>query len=604
MSLDRRQTLGAAAAAATLFPLAAAGRAAEAKPRKVFRMAFQIAETGFDPARISDIYSRIVTSHVFEALYGYDPLARPGRIVPRVAAALPEVNADFTEHRIRIRPGIYFAADPAFKGQRRELVAQDFIYALQRFADPKTASRMWPSLEEQGIVGLAERRQQALDGKKPFDYDAPVAGLQAPDKHTLVLRLKAPRPRLIEVLAQSDLFGAVAREVVEAYGDDIAAHPVGTGPYRLVQWRRSSLIVLERNPDYREVYYETAATDPEALAIAARFKGRRLPMIDRVEISPIEESQPRWLSFLNGEHDFIERIPPEFVEIALPGGKVAPNLAKQGIQLYRLPAADCAFTFFNMEDPQIGGMAPHRVALRRAISLSLDVEAEIRRVRRGQAVVAQSLVLPHTTGYDAQFRSENGEYSPAKAKALLDLYGYTERDADGFRKHPDGKPLTIEIATQPDKLSRQYDELWNRNLRAVGLRPRFTSSQWPEQLKLARAGKLQLWYLGNTASYPDGIGMLQRLYGPQSGQQNYSRFKYPPFDKLYEQAQVLPDGPARDALFREAKRMQVAFMPMKVHVHRVINDMAQPWVVGYRRQLFWVDLFQNLDIDLDKLPGS
>ena len=596
MSLNRREAL----AASTLAAWAPTAVRAEA-PKKVFRMAFQIAETGFDPARISDIYSRIVTSHIFEALYGYDPLARPARLVPRIASALPEANADFTVHTVRIRPGVFFQDDAAFGGKKRELVAQDFVYSLLRFADPKIVSQMWPTVEEQGILGLVERRQKANDGKQAFDYDTPLEGLRAVDKYTLQFRLKAPRPRLVEVLAQSDLFGAVAREVVEKYGDDIPAHPVGTGPYRLAQWRRSSFIALERNPGYREVFYETTATDPEALKIAAHMKGKRLPLIDRVEISPIEESQPRWLSFLNKEHDFIERVPPEFVNIALPNGEVAPNLAKQGIQLFRLPAADCAFTFFNMDDPQLGGMQPHRVALRRAISLGMDVQSEIRRVRRGQAVVAQSLVLPHTTGYDPAFKSENGEYNPAKAQALLDLYGYHQRDAEGFRKHPDGTPLTVEIATQPDALSRQYDELWNRNFRAIGIRPKFLTGKWPEQLKLARAGKLQLWYLGSTASYPDGIGMLQRLYGPQSGQQNYSRFKYAPFDRLYERAQLLPDGPERDALFHEAKRIQVAYMPMKVHVHRIVNDMAHPWVIGYRRQLFWVDVFQNLDIDLERL---
>jgi ABC-type transport system substrate-binding protein len=583
-----------AALAATALPLAVQAQA----PKKVFRMAIQIAETGFDPARISDIYSRMVTAHLFEGLYNYDPLARPARIRPLIATAMPEANADFTEHLVRLRPGVFFQDDPAFPGGKgRELVAEDFVYSLKRFADPSTKSPMWSSLEEQGILGLAELRAAARDGKA-FDYDAPIEGLRAPDRFTLVFKLKSPRPRLVELLAQGDLFGAVAREVAEKYGEDIPAHPVGTGPYRLVQWRRSSFIALERNPGYREVFYETSATDPEALQIAAHFKGRRLPLIDRVEISPIEESQPRWLSFLNREHDFIERVPPEFVNVALPGGVVAPNLAKQGIRLYRHPASDCAFTVFNMEDAQVGGYEPHRVALRRAIALAIDVPSEIRRVRRGQAVVAHSLVLPHTSGYDPDFRSENGEFNPARARALLDTFGFRDRDGDGFREHPDGRPLTIEVATQPDSLSRQYDELWNKNLRAVGLRPRFLSGKWPEQLKQARAGKLALWMLGSTAAYPDGIGMLQRLYGPQSGNQNLSRFKLPAFDRLYERIQVLPDGPERNALFHEAKRLQVAYMPMKVHVHRLIPDMAHPWVIGYRRQLFWQDLFQYLDIDL------
>jgi ABC-type transport system substrate-binding protein len=598
VNVNRRTALAASA-----LPLAVPASASDA-PKKVFRMAFQIAETGFDPARISDIYSRIVTSHIFEALYGYDPLARPARLVPRIAVALPEMNADFTVHTVRIRPGVFFQDDPVFKGKRRALTARDFEYSLKRFADPRVISPMWPALEEQGILGLAELRKQAVDRKQAFDYDAPVEGLRVLDEHTLQFRLKAPRPRLVELLAQGDLFGAVAREVVEHYGDAIPAHPVGTGPYRLAQWRRSSFIALERNESYREVYYETAATDPEALKIAAHFKGKRLPLIDRVEISPIEEPQPRWLSFLNGEHDFIERVPPAFASVGLPHGRIAPNLAQRGIQLYRLPAADCAFTFFNMEDAQLGGFEPHRVALRRAISLAMNIDEEIRNVRRGQAIPAQSLVLPHTTGYDPEFKSENSEYNPAKAKALLDLYGYRDRDGDGFREHPDGKPLTIEIATQPDAQSKEFDQLWNKNFRAVGLKPVFFSGKWPEQLKLARAGKLPLWYLGSTAAYPDGIGMLQRLYGPQSGEQNYSRFRHAGFDQLYEKAQRLPDGPERDALFNEAKRIQVAFMPMKVHVHRIVNDMAHPWVIGYRRQLFWVDLFQNLDIDLSRKPSA
>ncbi|MFN4115286.1 MAG: ABC transporter substrate-binding protein, partial [Inhella sp.] len=504
---------------------------------------------------------------------------------------------------IRIRPGVRFQDDPAFGGKPRELVAEDFVYSLKRFADPRIPSPMWAEVEGLGIVGLGELREAAKRSGS-FDYDAPLDGLRALDRHTLQFQLRAPRPRLVQVLAQSDLFGAVAREVVERYGDDIPAHPVGTGPYRLVQWRRSSFIALERNPSYREVGWDTVATDPEALEIAARLRGQRLPLIDRVEVTPIEESQPRWLSFLNGEHDFIERIPPEFTHIALPNGQIAPNLAKRGMQLYRLAASDCGYTYFNMEDEQLGGMAPHRVALRRAISLGIDVQTEIQLVRRGQAVPAQSPVLPHASGYDPAYRSENSSFDPARAKALLDVYGYHDRDGDGWREHPDGKPLTITIATNPDALSRQFDEQWNRNLRRLGLRPRFVSGKWPEQLKLARAGKLQLWTLGQTGQYPDGILMLQRLYGPASGQQNLSRFRHAGFDAIYERLLELPDGPEREALFFEAKRIQAAYMPLKMHVHRIVNDMAQPWVFGYRRQLFWTDFWQFIDIDLDRLGAG
>ena len=111
----------------------------------------------------------------------------------------------------------------------------------------------------------------------------------------------------------------------------IPSHPVGTGPFRLADWRRSSKIVLERNPTYANVVYdaEPAADDAEGQALLARFKGRKLPMIDRVEVSIIEESQPRWLSFLNKQQDLLERLPFDFMNVAAPNGVLAPHLARQ-----------------------------------------------------------------------------------------------------------------------------------------------------------------------------------------------------------------------------------------------------------------------------------
>ena len=590
-----RAAMGVALLALAL--VSAAQAQGGARP-KVLRVAFPVAETGFDPARIVDLYSRTVTPHIFEALYAYDHLARPFRIVPLTAAGMPEHSADFRTWTVRLKPGIFFADDPAFKGRRRELVAADYVYSFKRIVDPANKSPVVAGILDQKFVGLNALRDDAVKHNRPFDYDRPIEGLQALDRHTIRFQLEEPRPRFIEVLATGDLFGAVAREVVEHYGDDIPAHPVGTGPFRLTQWRRSSLIVLERNPQFRDMVYDAqpAPDDAEGQALLARFKGRRLPMVDRVEISIIEESQPRWLAFLNGQIDLIN-VPAEFINQAMPAGQVAPNLARQGIRGYRTVNADSAFTYFNMDDPVLGGYTPDRIALRRAIALAIDVEREIRQVRRGQAVVAQSPVVPHTSGYDAKFKSENGDHDPARAKALLDLFGYVDRDGDGWRDLPDGRPLVLEIATQPDQLSRQFDELWKKNMETIGIRVKFFPGKWPEQLRAARAGKLQLWTLGSSAAAPDGQGSLARLYGPQAGSQNLARFKNDAFDAIYDRMQVLPDGPERDALFLEAKRIAVAYMPMKYTVHRISNDLTQPRLVGYRRPLFWQEWWHMVDVD-------
>jgi ABC-type transport system substrate-binding protein len=327
------------------------------EPKKTLKHAYRIAETSFDPAAISDLYSRTITPHIFESLYGYDHLARPAKIKPLLAAAMPEVSADFRTWTVKVRPGIYYQNDPAFKGKKREVVAQDFVYAVQRIVDPATKSPLWGWVEGWGVVGLAEARKEATDAKGPFNYDQVIEGLRALDRYTLQYTLKKARPRFVENIANSDVLGAQAREVAEFYGDTIGAHPVGTGPFRLKEWRRSSLIVLERSPDYREVFYdaEPAADDADGQVLLARFKGRRLPMVDEVHISIIEEAQPFWLSFLNEGIDIVAgptgAVPGEYVNQAAPGGKLAPNLAKRGLQMKRQVNSDAVLFFFNMEDP-------------------------------------------------------------------------------------------------------------------------------------------------------------------------------------------------------------------------------------------------------------
>jgi len=616
--VTRRTALRAALAAAWLAVAAgiapATGPAADAPGapgaptagKKVFRYAFRIAEAGFDPAKVSDLYSRTITPHIFESLYGYDPLARPAKVRPLTASGMPEVSADFRTWTVKLRPGIYFASDPAFKGQRRELVAEDYVYSMKRFADPANNSPTWADLEGAEILGLREARKAAVDGKKPFDYGATIEGLRALDRYTIQYKLRDPKPRFITAyLTAGDLHGAVAREVVDFYGPEIQGHPVGTGPFKLVQWRRSSLIALERSEDFREMLYdaEPAADDTEGQAILKRLKGRRLPMVDRVEVSIIDENQPRWLTFLQGASDFLEEVPPEFISQAMPGGQVAPNLARQGVQGYRMVRADIAFTYFNMEDPVVGGYTPGKVALRRAIGLAIDVPREIALVRRNQAIPAQSMYMPNTSAYDPAFRSENGEYSVARAKALLDMYGYVDKDGDGWRDMPDGSPLVLKKSTQPDQVSRQLDEQWARNMKAINVRMEFLPAKFQENLKSGRAGSLQMWGLGLLAAQYDSQSSLNSVDSRHLGGNNYARFKLPEMDALIDKATVLPDGPERQALFKQAQRLTIAYMPYKVHVHRYINDMAQPWVVGYRRPTFWTDFWQYVDIDTTKLPA-
>jgi ABC-type transport system substrate-binding protein len=573
------------------------------RAEKVLRIAFLAPESTFDPPSTnSDFYSSTILSQILEAPLTYDYLARPVQLVPNTAEALPRIEEGGRRITLRIKPGIFFADDPAFKGSprlnaqgRRELTAEDYVYAIKRFYDPRYASSDLYLFEAAKLLGLSELRQQALQQKKPFNYDAPVEGVRALDRYTLQLRMADPDPRWHFNLAMPAITGAVAREVVEHYGKDIGAHPVGTGPFRLAQWRRASRIVLERSPDYRRRVYEgQPADEPIAQAIAQQLQGRALPLVDRIEVDIVEEAQPRWLSFLQGDFDWME-VPPAFAPLAVPGGQLAPFLRKRGVQLQTHLQAVMAMHYFAMEDPVVGGYTAEKVALRRAISLAYDEPADIRLLRHGMAIPAQSTIAPHTFGYEEDYRSEMSAYDPARAKALLDIYGYLDRDGDGWRESPTGHPLVLRIASLASQEDRAANELWKRSLNAVGLKVVFEVSTWPELLKKTRTGGLQIWGFRWSAQSPDGGFYLSIAYGPNAGDANDPRFALPAFDRLYEQQRRLPDGPERMALMRQAKNLLVAYMPYKAHRHDIVATLLQPWLKHYWTHPFMRDAWQYLD---------
>jgi ABC-type transport system substrate-binding protein len=599
---------GAAAFAAACV-IAAPALAAE----KSFRYAFLIAETGFDPAELSDLYSSNLIANIFDTPLAYDFVARPAKLVPNTLEAMPAISESGTLFTMKVKPGIYFADDAAFKGARRELVAQDFVYSVKRLFDPKKKSPNLYLLEGQ-IAGMDEVLAAARKENR-FDYDREVEGLRAVDRYTWQIRLKQPNYNFLYYLAYCNLTCAVAREVAELYGEKTGEHPVGTGPYRLAFWKRSSKMVFEKNPGFREEYFdgEPAVGDARAVEVLAANKGKRLPMVDRVEVYIVEEPQPRWLAFLNGEHDMIERLPNEFANIAVPNGKVAPNLGKRGIYLERNAGMELTYSYFQMTDPVVGGYAPEKIALRRAISLATNVEEEIRIPRKNQAIPAQSPIGPGAMGFDPDFRSNVTEYSPAKAKALLDMYGYLDCDGDGWRDLPrkDAReacqPLSIEYAAAPGAEMQPLVELWKKNMDLVGVRMTFRREKWPDLLKASHAAKLQMWGLGWSAAIPDADAFFVMLYGPNAGQANHARFNLPEFDRLYERAKRLPDGPERNALYREMNRIFLVYSPWRLGVHRFYNDLLQPWVVGYMRHPVMRGFWKYIDIDtarLEKVAGK
>lgn len=563
---------------------------------KVLHVAFNAPETGFDPSKTSDIYSGAIIEHIFDPLLTFDYLARPVKVVPNVATAMPTVSADAKTYTFTLKKGVYFAPDPAFKGKKRELTAEDYVYAFKRLIDPAVASPI-SDLVAGKFVGLDAWAKPA-GGK--INYDAPVAGVRALDRYTLQLKLTQPYPALKYILAAPFVQGQ-AREAVEAYGSNTNAHPVGTGPYMLAKWQPGTHISLVANPNFRkQTFNYQPGSDPEDQRVAREMNGKSYPQIGRIEVSVIQEEQPTWLAFKSAELDLVG-IPQPLIRQLLrmdPSNpwraELKPDLQRQGIRLLRSLDEEITFYAFGMKDPVVGGYGKDKIALRRAITMAFNTDETIRDIRRNQAVKVQYVVPPNVAGHNPDFRGAF-PYNPALANALLDRFGY-KKGADGYRRQPDGAPLVVDFLTGPTAIDKQWNEYWQKAFDLIKVRVDFRVMQWNEQIKAQRECKFGMNGAAWSADFPDGENFVQLLYGPNTGGVNYACYQSARYDRLYEQSRNLEDGPERNRLYDAMNKIVMADTPWAFSDIRFRNTLIQPWVRGAKLHPNYNYIWRFLDV--------
>jgi ABC-type transport system substrate-binding protein len=580
------------------FGVATAHAATWADPGKTLRVMLPVAETGFDPQATSDLYSAHINRAMFETLFNYDYLARPYKLIPNTAAAMPEISAEGRVWTIKVKPGIHFADDPAFKGKPRELTAHDYVYAWKRLLDPKVRSPYLWYLN--GKIAGAEPvlAKAKADGK--LDYDAEMPGLRALDRYTIRVELVDP-DYVLQGYMSHVAMAAVAREVIDAYGDASTwamANPVGTGPFRLKEWRRGQRIVLEANPGYREELFPAAPPNaaPEVRELAASMKGKRLPQVGRIEVSIIEESSPQLLAFDSSALDYAN-VPADLVANVLDGAKLKSRFTDRRIALHRVVRPSLSYTYFNMDDPIVGGYAPERVALRRAISMGLNTPDLIRVWWQDQALMATQPIPPPVAGHDPKVNVRAG-YDPATARKLLDRFGYVDKDGDGWRETPDGKPIALMMGSTPTNRDRERDELWKRSMKDLGIRVDFVKQKFADLLKMGRAGQLQMWPVGWITSYGEGDAFMQLLYSGNIGQSNYARFRNDEYDDLYRKSKRLPESPERTRIYARMAEIVAAYAPWDLGVYNYENTLVQPWMRGYHKHVYWEHPWKYHDVDV------
>jgi len=557
----------------------------------VLRHALFTKITGLDPGNMRDVYSHTVASQICETLYQYHFLKRPYQLVPLLAEAMPEISSDKLICTIKIKKGVYFQDDACFPdGRGRELKAQDFVYSIKRIANIKYLSQNW-SIFDNKIVGLDEFREytKGFESEADVDYSRGVEGLQTPDDYTLVIKLKRPWPQLVGTALADMATAPVAKEAVDFYGKDIVSHPVGTGPFKLKEWRRGSYIELVRNPTFRGEAYPSEGEPGDAEAGHLDDTGKMMPFADKVVWTIIEEYQPAWFLFLQGKLDGSPIPKDNYNEAMTETRELTPAMKQRNIHLKKFIDPSTFWLGFNMQDPVLGENKP----LRRAISYSIDREKFIEIFFNGRHMVAHGFIAPLMDSYDPKIKEKGyARYDPEEARELL-------REAE---KVHGGKLPELKMAIPgTDTFSRQLGQFLKRQLNDVGLEVEVEFMDWPTYQKKVNTRSAQMFCAGASASIPDAEDFLGMFYSkncaPGSNKFNYVNAE---FDKLYEQVAVMFDSPERGELYRKMELMVLEDCPAAFLNHRVAYVLHHDWYKNYKPHAFAYGLSKYRRIDMAK----
>ncbi|GAB4393080.1 MAG: ABC transporter substrate-binding protein [Gammaproteobacteria bacterium] len=616
-----------------------------------------------DPARSYSTNESLFVAQIYEPPLQYHYLHRPYQLEPLTARELPQLilldpqrqplthqsaveKAAYSRYTIRIKPNIYYQPHPAFARDAqgkplyfqltperlvqyqqlsqfpvqgsRELTAEDYVYQLKRLADPRLQSPIF-GLMSQYIPGLKILRQsiqQAISqaSKNAFidlrQFD--LLGVKIIDRYTYQIELTGVYPQFTYWLAmpffapipwEADKF--YAQPGMEAKNFTFDWHPVGTGPYMLMENNPNSRMVLQRNPKFRGEYYPSEGEINDAQQGLLALSDQLMPFIDTFIFSLEKESIPRWNKFLQGYYDASAISSDSFDQVIQinPDGtpQLTATMIEQDIRLLTSVGTSIFYLGFNMLDDVVGGYSERARKLRQAIAIAIDYEEFIAIFMNGRGIAAHGPIPPgifgHLTGElginPFVYRWQDGvviRHSLAHAKKLLAEAGYP----DG-RNAKTGKPLILHYdvpaSSGPDDKAR-FD--WMRKQFAkLGIQLHVRATQYNRFQEKMRTGNAQIFFWGWAADYPDPENFLFLLYGPNGkvkyGGENAANYANSHYDKLFKRMKRLPNSPERQA---------------------IINQMLQivrrdtPWVWGFHPKNFVLQHVWSAPVKLNEIANN
>lgn len=540
-------------------------------PIKILKLSTSSKVKTLDPANADDFYSSLEAGRVYEGLIQYHYLKRPFELEPLLAEKMPEVTNGGKTYTFRIKHGVTFHPDACLKSGEngpRVLNAQDFVYSIKRFADPRAPSSLW-YLFDGKIQGLNEWKER--QAKLPAtNFNDPVEGLRSPDPRTLVITLTQPNPHFLWALAMTQV-AAVPRECVEKYGPDFGSHAIGTGPFILESLNRDHQITYRKNPAYHGKYPSTGEKSDHAEGLLMDA-GKTLPFADRVEVTYTAEWMPAWMNFQQGNLSLYPVPKDLMLNVVDDEGKLTSEYAKKGMKLHSAPSMHQYHFSFNMKDPLLG----KNKLLRQAIFASIDREKFATLFMPKRAVVGQGFIPMTSTDYDPQHRS-SVTFDLARAKKLLAQAGF-----------PEGKglpPLTFTGFTSTS--ARQQAEFFQNSLKSIGIPVQNDYVEWNDFQKRLENRTLQMWFMGMGADYPDAETAFVNFWGKnQAAMSNENAYSNPEFDALYEKMAAMEPGKARLPLLKKLNAILEEDAPQLVVVNVIERTLTQRTLKNFKPNAF------------------
>jgi ABC-type transport system substrate-binding protein len=596
--------------------------------RAIFYTAFDDPPKTLDPQVAYSVNDHAVIGDVYDTLLEYHYLKRPYTLMPGLLEEIPHPEPlpdGRVAYTLRLREGARFHPDPAFAhftlgADDRPVRAEDIAFAFQRIGDPAVGSPVFETLVKihglrEFAEGLEERRKQDPEfAKRRIDEQyreaGGIAGVEVLSERELRLVLDEPYPQIRFWLAMP-FTTPVPWEAVAYYdgqeGRDLfAEHAVGTGPFQIAKYDKTSLIALERAPNWYglrhpdapgAVYPTEGEQGDEAAGYLGERAGKPIPFLERIEFRREKENIPYFNKFLQGYYD-ISTIPQESFDRFVQEGALSPEMQARGMKLAKSVGPTVYYIGFNMDDPIVGAPAGERGRkLRQAMSLVTDAEEYLRVFANDRGIPAQSPIPPGIFGYDPEYKNPFRTVDPERAAQLLVEAGYP-----GGIDPETGRPLRLTFDTpSTDTRSLLTFQFLADAWRRLGLDVEIAATSYNQFQDKVRRGAFQIFQFGWVADYPDPENFLFLLWSgmarSKNGGPNTANFQNAEYDALFDRMKVREDDPERLALVREMRELLERERPWIELFHPENYALYHGWVTPPKPpgMAFAVDKYRRMD---------